>query len=146
MFWHIDNECYIADFDSNKKPDIKLIIYSGGSRLAAEYTTKIYLFNFENKFTLLSFFDFSQEKEYDLNKDGKYEILNCNHVHKDGHNYWDYNAYNFSQGKLKNISKGLQYPLWTRHHYKFRNKIATNISQNDREKEYRVLPDGTIIK
>lgn len=146
MFWHIDNECQIADLDNNKKPDIKLIIYSGGSGLAAEYATKIYLFNYETKFSLLSFFDFSHEKEYDLNTDGKYEILSCNHVQKDGHSYWVYNAYNFSQGKLKNISKGLQYPLWTRHLYKSRNKIATNISQKDREKEFRILPDETIIK
>ena len=146
MFWHLENECLVADIDGNNKPDIKLTIQGGGSGLAGELAYKIYLFNQENKFKLLSFFDFSHEKEYDINKDGIFEILSCNHIYKDGHSYWIYNAFNFSNGKLKNISKLLDYPLWTKHLYTSRSVIATNITQKERNKEFKKLPDEIILK
>ena len=146
MFWHLENECLVADIDGNNKPDIKLTIQGGGSGLAGELAYKIYLFNQENKFKLLSFFDFSHEKEYDINKDGIFEILSCNHIYKDGHSYWVYNAFNFSNGKLKNISKLLDYPLWTKHLYTSRSVIATNITQKERNKEFKKLPDEIILK
>lgn len=146
MFWHLENECLVADLDGNKKPDIKLTVQGGGSGLAGELAYKIYLFNQGEKFKLLSFFDFSHEKEYDLNKDGIYEILSCNHIYKGGHSYWVYNAFNFMEGKLRNILQQINYPLWTKHLYTSRNVIATNISKKDRNKEYRALPDETLIR
>ena len=146
MFWHLENECLVADLDGNNKPDIKLTVPSGGAGLAGELTYKIYLFHQGETFRLLSFFDFSHEKEYDLNKDGIYEILSCNHVYKAGHSYWVYNVFNFSNGKLTNVSKTRNYPLWTKHLYTSRDVIATNISQKDRNKEYKALPDQTVIR
>ncbi len=146
MFWYLESECLVADFDNNKKPDLKLTIQGGGAGLAGELAYKIYLFNQGTHFKLLSFIDFSHEKEYDLNKDGVYEIIGCNHVYKDGHSYWVYNAFNFSGSQLKNISRTLNYPLWTKHLYRSREVIATNISKKDRYKEFRALPDETIIK
>lgn len=146
MFWFLENDCLIADLDKNKKLDIKLTIEGHGSGLAGELAYKIYLFNEGTKFKLFSFFDFSHEKEYDINGDGIFEILSCDHVLKGGHSYWVYNTYNFINGKPKNISKVFNYPLWTKHLNKSRNVIATHISQQDRYKEFKNLPNGAFIK
>jgi hypothetical protein len=145
-FWLVENDCFVADLDNNKKTDIKLTIEGGGAGLAGELAHKIYLFNYGNKFKMLTFFDFSHEKEYDINNDGVFEILGCNHVFNSGHSYWVYNAFNFVNGRLKNVSKTVGYPLWTKHLYKSSNIIATNVSKKDRIKEFRELPDETIIK
>lgn len=146
MFWHLENDCMVADLDNNKMPDVKLTVQGGGSGLAGQLAYKIYLFNQGKKFYLLSFLDYSHENEYDLNRDGIYEIISCNHVLKGGHSYWVYNAFNFINGKIKNISGSLNYPLWTKHLNKSWNVIATNISRNDRYKEFKPLPDRVIIK
>jgi hypothetical protein len=145
MFWQLNNECLVADLDNNQKPDIKLMVYGNGAGLASELAYKIYLFNQGTRFKLLSFFDFSHEKEYDLNNDGVYEILSCDHVYKGGHSYWVYNAFDFKGGKLKNISKTFSYPLWTKHLYASRNMIA-DISKKEREKQFRALPGEAVIK
>jgi len=145
-FWLIENVCYVADFDNNKKADIKFTVEGDGAGLAGELAHKIYLFNNGNKFNLLTFFDFSHEKEYDLNNDGSFEILSCNHVFFGGHSYWAYNAFSFANGRLKNVSQKIRYPLWTKHLLKSSNIVATNISMNERNKEYRSLPDSTLIK
>jgi len=145
-FWLIENDCFVADLDNNKKADIKLTIEGGGSGLAGELAHKIYLFNYGSKFKVLTFFDYSHEKEYDLNNDGVFEILSCNHVFNGGHSYWVYNAFNFVNGRLKNVSKMLGYPLWTKHLNNSSNIVATNISKKDRIKEYRGLPENVIIK
>lgn len=146
MFWNLENECMVADLDRNNEPDIRLTIRRGGASLSGELAYKVYLFNQGNRFKLLCFFDFSHEKEYDINKDGIYEILSCNLVHKRGHNYWVYNAFNFTGKKLKNISKLIDYPLWTKYLFSSRNIIATNISRKERIKEYKELPDEIMIK
>jgi len=144
--WLFENDCYVPDFDNNKKSDIKFTIQGGGAGLAGELAYKIYLFNYGNKFKLLAFFDFSHEKEYDLNNDGVFEILSRNHVFYGGHSYWVYNTFNFLNGRLENNSKKFGYPLWTKDLFKSSDKIATNIPRNVKNKEYCSLPDKTLIK
>jgi hypothetical protein len=144
--WHLDPEARVADINGDGRADLKLFIYGTGNGLAAMLSTKVYLFNVGDKFRLVSFFDFAAEKEYDLNGDGKYEILSCNHVYKGEHSYWVYNAYNFTSGNLVNISKLYKYPLWTKHLYKTDRVIAKEIALKDRLKEYRLLPDDILLQ
>ena len=143
---HFDERCRVADIDNNKKPDIKIFGRNTGTGLAANYTRKVYLFNEGTRFKLFAFFDFSTENEYDINGDGMFEILSCDHVSTGKHSYWVYHAFNFSNGKLKNLSRSVDYPLWTRHLNKSDRVVATDISRKDRNKEYIELPAETIIR
>ena len=95
---------------------------------------------------VISFYDFSYEDESDLNSDGIFEILSLNHVFKDNHSYWVYNAFNFIGMVLKNVSKEFKYPLWTRHLYRTDRVIAKEITYSDRLKEYREQPDEFVIQ
>ncbi|HEX6192557.1 MAG TPA: hypothetical protein VFZ42_09340 [Chitinophagaceae bacterium] len=136
----------MADIDNNKKPDIKIFGRNTGTGLAANIARKVYLFNEGSRFRLFTFMDFSTENEYDFNGDGVFEILSCDHVSTDKHSYWVYHAFNFSNGKLKNLSRSFDYPLWTRHLFATDRVVARNISRKDRTKEYIELPTETIIK
>lgn len=145
--WKLDDFAYLADIDGNKLPDIKFFIHNIASGLSADLSTKVYLFNMGDSFKKISFFDYANEPEYDLNKNGNYEILSRNHLyHKDGHSYWIYNAYNFSEKKLVNVSKQYNYPLWTKHLNRTDTVVAKHMSYEERSKEYKALPDSLDIR
>jgi hypothetical protein len=144
--WYLADYALVADINNDKKKDIKFFIYGSGNGLAAQLCTKIYLFNRSNKFTLVSFLDFAFEDEYDINNDGIYEIFSRNHVYFRDHSYWVYNAFNFKNNVLINISKSIKYPLWTKHLYKTDGKVATMITNEQKQPEYRTLPDEIIVK
>jgi hypothetical protein len=144
--WHLDYWAYAADINNDGKQDLKFFIYGTGNGLAGLLSTKVYLFNMGSRFRLVSFLDFADEKEYDINKDGSYEILSCEHIGKDGHSYWVYNAFSFKNKGLVNISKTINYPLWTKHLYKTYRVVAKNISFKDRMKEYLHFPNETITR
>jgi hypothetical protein len=146
VYWTLDDNLKVADIDGNGLLDIKLVFFNNGSGLAGSLSTKVYLFNLGNRFKVISFFDFSGEDEYDLNKDGKYEILSKNHIYLNNHSYWVYNTYNFTGEKIINVSKSYQYPLWTKHLYRTDREIAKEISYNERLKEFRVQPNEFTIR
>lgn len=144
--WLIGQTAYMADINNDKRQDLKFFIYGTGTGLAAETCTKVYLFNTGNGFKLLSFFDYSSEKEYDLDNDGVYEILGRNHVYKDEHSYWVYNVFDFDGTTLVNVSKKFNYPLWTKHLIKTDKTVANNINYDERIKEYRPVPDSMFVR
>jgi hypothetical protein len=65
--------------------------YTGGNGMAALLNYKVFLISQQSKYRVMSFMDFSSEKEYDLNGDGLPEIIGCSvpPIITD-HNYWVY--------------------------------------------------------
>lgn len=110
----LEDRCEVADLDNNQKPDVKLTIWGGGTGMAIQLSHKVYIFNFGDRFRVVSFFDFSNEREYDMDGDSVFEILSQNYVYYKGHSYWVYNAFDFRNGRLQNVSQKFDYPLWTR--------------------------------
>lgn len=141
-FWfrHILPAAEIADFNGDGIPDIKFRIYTGGNGLAALLNYKVFLMSQQNKYRVFSFVDFSEEKEYDFNKDGIAEILGCATTNYNGHNYWVYNVYNWKNGALVMVSKDFGYPLWTKVDFKTNKIIAKEIPDDIRLTTLRSFP------
>ncbi len=145
--WFVPAFAYVADINADGKKDIKIIFNGGGNGIAGELFYKIFLFNTGNSFDLISFFDFHEEPERDLDGDGVYEILGCDHIfHSDGHSYWIYNSYNYKKGQLVSSSAKFGYPLWTKHLFTTNKVVAKKISYKERMKRWRKLPDGYLAK
>lgn len=145
-YWTINDTIKIADIDGNGLIDVKLSFYNNGNGLAASLSRKVYLFNQQNTFKSIQFFDFAEDNEFDFNNDDNYEILSCNHIYKNNHSYWVYNIYNFSNNKLINVSKQFNYPLLTKHLYRTNKIIAKEFNFGERLKELRPLPNDYGIK
>jgi len=79
---------------------------------------------------------FSDDDKYDLNNDGKYEILSQNHVYLNKHSYCIYNVYNFNGEKLINVFKVYNYPLRAINFYRTDKEIAKDISYRVKLKAY----------
>lgn len=120
----------VADIDHNGFPDFKFIVYNNGSGLAGSLVSKIFLFNHgRDKFKVISFMDFSENKERDLNGDGDFEIIGQSYLSYKNHAYWVFDLYNYKNGKLVNVSHKFNYPiltrfLYSRYDYAITNKIS----------------------
>lgn len=140
--WFLLDVALLSDLNGDGRYDIKLNFFGTGNGLAGLAATKLYMYSNGDEFRAFTFLDFSSEKEYDFNNDGQYEILGCNHVYKDEHSYWVYNAYDFIGNKMINISEKIGYPLWTKHLMRTNRVVAGNVSPADRIRELKPLPDN----
>lgn len=147
-FWirHLTPNAEIADFNSDGIPDLKFRIYTAGNGMAALLNYKVYVISQQNNYKVMSFVDFSSEKEYDLNGDGLPEIIGCSSTNYNGHNYWVFNLYNWVNGTLKSVSKTYDYPIWTAVDFKTNKLIAKNIPASVRIATFRTLPDEYFVK
>lgn len=147
-FWimHLTPNAEIADFNSDGIPDIKFRIYTGGNGMAALLNYKVFLISQQKKYKVMSFMDFSSEKEYDLNGDGLPEIIGCSSRNYNDHNYWVYNLYNWVNGTLKSVSKTYDYPLWTAVDFKTNKVIAKSIPASVRNATLRNYPNEYFVK
>lgn len=144
--YYMDAIAYVADINKDGRPDIKFITNSGYCGLGADIFPKIYLFNQGNNFRIVFFSDFYEDKEYDLDNDGRYELVTCDHEFYNGHSYWVYNVYSYVNGNIVNRSKKFGYPLWTKHLIKTAKVIARNIPYKVRMKGLDKLADDFVIK
>lgn len=147
-FWitHLTPYAEIADFNSDGIQDIKFRIYTAGNGMAALLNYKVFLISQQNNYKVMSFVDFSSEKEYDLNGDGLPEIIGCSSTNYNGHNYWVYNLYNWVNGTLKSVSKTYDYPLWTAVDFKTNKVIAKGIPVSVRNATLRTYPNEYFVK
>lgn len=143
--WYMELTAYAGDLDKNGKTDIKFVINGGGNGLAGELFYKFYLFNDGRNFSVVDFIDFDQGLEYDMDADGVFEILSCQHKFYNNHSYWIYNVYNYRKGKLVNTSGKYGYPLWTRHLNNTNKVIARNIPYKERMNSVEKNPPFLVI-
>jgi hypothetical protein len=146
-FSYTSPEAYVADINGDGLTDIKVLVNNAGNGLAIEAYYKIFLFNTGTSFDVVYFSDFHAEPERDLDGDGVYEILGCDHIfHSDGHSYWVYNTYSYKNGGLVSTSSKFGYPLWTKHLNNSNKMIANNISYKERLRQLKKLPEGYFAK
>jgi len=122
----LEQHVYIADIDGNGLPDFKIIVDNDGNGFAADYETKVYLFNEGNDvFKLIAFTDLFSNIERDFNHDGNYEIIGQEYRRYKEHAYFIFNLYNFKNGKFVNVSHNYNYPIAIKYLYG-RNFITAN--------------------
>ncbi len=147
-FW-IKNIIPIAEFsDFNKDgiPDIKFRIRTLEKGNTALLNYKVFLMSQQSKYRVMSFVDFSSEKEYDINGDGIPEIIGCSTTNYNGQNYWVFNLYNWVNNTLKSVSKEYDYPLWTVVDKKTNKVIAKDIPADIRLSTLRAFPNEYFVK
>lgn len=147
-FW-IKNVIPIAEFaDFNKDgiPDIKFRIRTPEKGNTALLNYKVFLMSQQSKYRVMSFVDFSSEKEYDINGDGIPEIIGCSTTNYNGQNYWIFNLYNWVNNTLKSVSKDYDYPLWTVVDKKTNKVIAKDIPADIRLSTLRAFPNEYFVK
>jgi hypothetical protein len=135
-----------ADFNKDGMPDIKFRIRTIEKGTTALLNYKVFLISQQSKYRVLSFVDFSSEKEYDLNGDGLPEIIGCASTNYNGQNYWVFNLYNWVNGSLKLVSKDYDYPLWTVVDNKTNKVIAKDIPLDIRMTTMRSFPNEYFVK
>lgn len=147
-FW-IKNVIPIAEFaDFNKDgiPDIKFRIRTIEKGTTALLNYKVFLFSQQSKYRVMSFVDFSSEKEYDINGDGIPEIIGCSTTNYNGKNYWVFNLYNWVNNTLQTVSKTYDYPIWTMVDNKTNKVIAKDIPADIRMTTLRAFPNEYFVK
>jgi len=141
-FW-IKNVIPIAEFaDFNKDgiPDIKFRIRTIEKGATALLNYKVFLISQISKYRVLSFVDFSSEKEYDINGDGIPEIIGCSTTNYNGKNY------NWVNNTLQTVSKIYDYPIWTMVDNKTNKVIAKDIPADIRMTTLRAFPNEYFVK
>ncbi len=111
---NLDKPIYVGDVNGDSLTDIKLVIPYNGCGLAALNMQVIYLFQQPGgKFVKVSYMDVIDGKrpERDLDGDGNYEIITMSLQPYKTHNYWTFNVYNFTGGKLVNVNDKVNYPI-----------------------------------
>lgn len=147
-YWikHIIPIAEFADFNKDGIPDIKFRIRTLEKGTTALLNYKVFLMSQQSKYKVMSFVDFSSEKEYDLNGDGIAEIIGCSTTNFNGKNYWVYNIYNWVNGSLKSVSKDYDYPIWTLVDNKTNKVIAKDIPADARLSTLRAFPNEYYAK
>lgn len=136
----------IFDLNNDGIPDIKFRINTVGKSTDALLNYKVFLISQQSKYRVLSFVDFSSEKEYDINGDGVPEIIGCSTTNYNGKNYWVFNLYNWVNNTLKSVSKEFNYPFWTLVANKTHQVIAKNIPADIRLSTLRTFPNEYFVK
>ncbi|WP_295236091.1 hypothetical protein [Sediminibacterium sp.] len=147
-FWikHLIPTAEIFDLNKDGIPDLKCRIFTGGNGTAALLNYKVFLISQQSKYRVLSFVDFSSEKEYDINGDGIAEIIGCSTTNYNGHNYWIFNLYNWVNNTLQTVSKTYDYPIWTMVDNKTNKVIAKDIPADIRMTTLRAFPNEYFVK
>lgn len=135
-----------ADFNKDGMPDIKFRIRTLEKGTTALLNYKVFLMSQQSKYKVMSFVDFSAEKEYDINGDGIAEIIGCSTTNFNGQNYWVYNLYNWVNGSLKSVSKDYDYPIWTLVDKKTNKVLAKDIPADARLSTLRAFPNEYYAK
>lgn len=135
-----------ADFNKDGMPDIKFRIRTLEKGNTALLNYKVFLMSQQSKYRVMSFVDFSSEKEYDINGDGIPEIIGCSTTNYNGQNYWIFNLYNWVNNTLKSVSKDYDYPLWTVVDKKTNKVIAKDIPADIRLSTLRAFPNEYFVK
>jgi hypothetical protein len=135
-----------ADFNKDGIPDIKFRIRTLEKGNTELLNYKVFLMSQQSKYRVMSFVDFSWEKEYDLNGDGIPEIIGCSTTNYNGQNYWVFNLYNWVNNTLKSVSKEYDYPLWTVVDKKTNKAIAKDIPADIRLTTMRTFPNEYFVK
>lgn len=135
-------------FDLNKDgiSDLKFRIHVTDKSKDALLNYKVFLISQQSKYRVLSFVDFSSEKEYDINGDGIPEIIGCSTTNYNGQNYWVFNLYNWVNNTLKSVSKEYSYPFWTIVDNKTNKVIAKDIPADIRLSTLRTFPNEYFVK
>jgi hypothetical protein len=102
---------YTADINGDSFVDIKLVIPMHTTKANPVNVTEVYLFqHLKNNFTKISFGDIGGRPERDMNSDGNYEIVTRSLRPFEGHTYWIFNVYEYTNDDLVNVSNKYGYP------------------------------------
>ena len=109
-------QVYVEDINGDNLSDLKIIFPNYGSGNYNVYCQTVFLFQNKNQtFKEIIYTDmfenFVNRPERDFNNDGKYEILMQSFQNYGKHNYWLFNIYNYSKGKLVNVNYLANYPI-----------------------------------
>ena len=122
----------IADFNGDGLKDIKIIAPYMGNGTASMNVKVIYLFQQSNQsFVKISFNDKQSENrvERDFDNDGNYEIITMELMGYENHSYFNFNLFNFENGKLINVNNKNNYPILVQFLEKENFKITNKISR-----------------
>jgi hypothetical protein len=107
---------FVGDIDGNGLNDLKIIFPNYGCGNYNVYCQTAFVFqNKDLSFTEFVYTDmfenFENRPERDFNNDGNYEIITQSFQNYAKHNYWLFNIYNYSKGKLVNVNHLANYPI-----------------------------------
>ncbi|NUY80580.1 hypothetical protein HUK80_06715 [Flavobacterium sp. MAH-1] len=107
---------YVSDIDDNGRKDIKILFPNYGCGAFNYYCQTVFLFQkTDGSFDDFTFSDICEEfenrPERDFDNDGKFEIITQTFQNYGKHNYWLFNVYGYSEGKLVNLNRLADYPI-----------------------------------
>jgi hypothetical protein len=135
----------IADINGDGLNDVKIIAPYMGNGTASLNVKVIYLFQQKNQsFIKISFDDkqYDNRSERDFDGDGNYEIITMKLMGYENHSYWNFNLFNFTNGKLINVNAKGNYPILVQFLKKENYGITKKISRQKMKSFTLKLPES----
>jgi hypothetical protein len=140
----------VSDINGDGYKDVKLIQQGTGNGVMGMLVKVLYLFQKSDAlFQKISFDDMVFEghrAERDVDNDGNHEIITMNLEYANGHSYWAYNAFEYSNENLRNVNYKVGYPMVIQYTYKRNYKITQHMSKLQMKKYEREFPAGYDVK
>lgn len=143
----LDDPIRVADFNNDKRLDLKIIRRGWGCGAYNIYLNVYYLLQKpNNKLSEETFTDMMFETENTLERDfdgdGNYEIITMSFQNYKNHNYWVYNLYNFTSNGIVNVNFKDDYPIMIQLLNDWNDKITKNLTREQMKKYSKKLPDN----
>lgn len=135
----------VLDLNGDGLKDVKIIAPYKGNGTASMNSRVIYLFQQKDKsFMKISFNDKQSDNrmERDFDGDGNYEIITMKLMGYQNHSYWNFNLFNFVNGKLVSVNKKHDYPILVQFSEKENFKITDKIGRQKMKSFALSLPES----
>jgi hypothetical protein len=102
----------VADINGDGLHDLKLVVNAVGGGAVRGLVRLVYLFGQPaGGFDKVSFLSFHDGPERDFDGDGNHEMIVRELVSYRGHSYWSFNVFQYTGGRLVNVSPRYGYPV-----------------------------------
>lgn len=140
----------VSDINGDGYKDVKMIQQGTGNGVMGMLVKVLYLFQKNDAlFQKISFDDMVFEEhraERDVDDDGNHEIITMNLEHANGHSYWAYNVFEYSDESLRNVNFKVDYPILIQYTYKRNYEITQHMSMLQMKKYEREFPSEYDVK
>ena len=137
---------FVADYNNDSLPDIKVIIPHFGCGAYNYYCDVVYFLQNANgslnkvSFSDLLLYDYQNRPERDLDGDEVYEIVVCSFQSYKDHNYLLYDLYHLQGNKLVNVNRKFNYPIMIQLLYANNYRITNHLTRVLMRQFERKLP------
>lgn len=133
----------MADLNGDGLKDLKLVVSYMGNGLASLNVRVIYLMQEKGKaFSKISFTDKMDvnRPERDFDNDGIFEIVTMKLNGHEGHSYWAFNIFEFSDSGLRNCNHKDDYPIMVQYLYRDNFEITDKLDRSEMKSYALTLP------